>query len=383
MKKRTQSIIFLVCMSLAPQAFSQSINSSDTTEADWCAEACYGTVIEKGTLNNKGNKHGKWVGRYQKTKDIAMEGAYFNGKRTGIWTFYMLKKYADKGDGKVLQGVYQKGVKVKKWKRFSEGQVTWTLVYSKNGQQVVSTRYNDGKIRRIVHEKKIPVLKNGKKVKHWVKDGPFTEYSFGVTRGTYRKGKRHGVWISRSTKNQIVRKGKYQNGTKIGLHQSFYSNGRKYCIERFNGKNGSATCWDRFGNKNKAHAYIASSTNVSGYVKHGTYSEWTQGQLTQRGMYKQGNKVGTWTKWHANGKMMSKGKFALQYPFWNTKKTRKNSYTIGSWRTYHPNGKLASEGEYKSGAKIGTWRHWTNDGKRSKLKVHDGRNGKVKISPWR
>ncbi len=87
------------------------------------------------------------------------------------------------------------------------------------------------------------------------------------------------------------------------------------------------------------------------------------GQLSYKGTYKNGKKVGPFVSYHKNGQLWRKGTFKngeLDGPFvsyWNNgqlwgKGTYKNGKRDGLLVVYHENGKLKSKGTYRNGVKV-------------------------------
>lgn len=56
-----------------------------------------------------------------------------------------------------------------------------------------------------------------------------------------------------------------------------------------------------------------------------------------------------WQSWHPNGQLCEKGEF-------------KNGYRTGRWISRYPNGQLWQKGEYRNGIQVGYWQFWRPDG---------------------
>lgn len=368
-------------LGMSATASAQAVESSDQIKANWCAEACFGTVIEKGKLNDKGLKHGKWVGRYKKSNDLASEGVYFNGKRTGIWKFYRLKRYAGKSDGLALEGVYKNDVKVKTWTSWSNGQRSATRKYTNAGKKRLSTWYHKGVKRRLFNEKLATV--DGRE--RWIMDGPYSSFYKGKLseKGQYLNGKKHGNWTNYSASSgKVTSKAQFRNGVYSGTLNRFYSDGTRSCETRFASKGGKEKCWHKNGKKRSSVPYIAHDKGLYGYARHGEYNYWSAtGKLIEKGKYEKGERVGLWTRWYDNGKVRSQVRYVLMKSKYSK---RLRGERDGLWKAYHENGQLKAQGEYKAGNKIGTWRYWDNKGAKDKLEVYDGKSYKPKSSEkWR
>src|SRR6185436_15014524 len=62
-----------------------------------------------------------------------------------------------------------------------------------------------------------------------------------------------------------------------------------------------------------------------------------------------GTKHGTFTEWHANGAVKTKGDYV-------------DGKMEGVWTTFYDGGAKATEGSYRGGRKDGLWRQWDDDG---------------------
>ncbi len=70
---------------------------------------------------------------------------------------------------------------------------------------------------------------------------------------------------------------------------------------------------------------------------------------TCKGETKDGQKVGNWKCYYANGNVSQEGSYT------QGKKT-------GIWRLYHDNGKIAGEGTYVDDKEKGKWKFFDEDG---------------------
>ena len=70
-----------------------------------------------------------------------------------------------------------------------------------------------------------------------------------------------------------------------------------------------------------------------------------------------GTKHGTFTEWHANGVVKTRGEYA-------------NGKMEGVWATFWENTVKHTEGNYRDGRKDGTWRQWDDDGTLQREEVH-------------
>jgi len=83
-----------------------------------------------------------------------------------------------------------------------------------------------------------PTLASGGQVTYWdlverdglfypkFSDVPFTGKVTGKTQGSFRKGKKHGPWVSYHENGQLRDKGTYKNGKMDGPWVEYYKNGQ-------------------------------------------------------------------------------------------------------------------------------------------------------------
>jgi len=122
--------------------------------------------------------------------------------------------------------------------------------------------------------------------------------------GSYRNGKRHGVWVTVGAGTRIGSMGVYRNGKKEGRHASS----------------------DGYGFRSVAHYRRG--------VRHGEFSYWNKGKLIAKTTLN--NNSGMWIKYRA-GTLIEKGRLV---------RGRK----VGLWRVGDDTGK------YRNGVRHGTWR---------------------------
>ena len=80
---------------------------------------------------------------------------------------------------------------------------------------------------------------------------------------------------------------------------------------------------------------------------------WENGQLWYKGEYnKDGKEVGKWVSYHENlhGQWGWKGEF------------NDNGKKVGEWIEYYSNGQLKEKGDYKDGKKVGEWVYYDKEG---------------------
>jgi antitoxin component YwqK of YwqJK toxin-antitoxin module len=73
------------------------------------------------------------------------------------------------------------------------------------------------------------------------------------------------------------------------------------------------------------------------------------GQLREKGNYRNGEKEGAWSFYHDNGQLREKGNY-------------RNSELEGEWITYYYNGQLRKKGKWKTRKEEGKWVGFNEDG---------------------
>jgi antitoxin component YwqK of YwqJK toxin-antitoxin module len=73
------------------------------------------------------------------------------------------------------------------------------------------------------------------------------------------------------------------------------------------------------------------------------------GQLKEKGNYRNGEKEGAWSFHHDNGQLREKGNY-------------RNSELEGEWITYYYNGQLRKKGKWKTRKEEGKWVGYNEDG---------------------
>ena len=90
-------------------------------------------------------------------------------------------------------------------------------------------------------------------------------------------------------------------------------------------------------------------------------SSHSNGELNEKGSYKNGGMSGVWESYHNNGKLKDKGPY-------------KNDMLNGVWESYHDNENLEEKGSYKNDIVEGEWEyHYRNGDLKSKGVYKDGK----------
>ena len=90
------------------------------------------------------------------------------------------------------------------------------------------------------------------------------------------------------------------------------------------------------------------------------------GQVSERGTYKDDERHGVWTFFHPNGQRAMRGAFD-------------KGLRSGAWECWHPNGKLQARGCFHDGVEIGEWCFFDEHGSRSRS---GDREGALRVLHW-
>lgn len=190
-------------------------------------------------LDEKGLKNGVWKGFYEESKRPRYEGTFEHGKEIGTFKFFddtkagtvIATREFNKKDNSCYTIFYNQNKN-----KVSEGKVVnkiyegeW-LYYHEDLPSIMAREfYKKGKLngKRTVYFKNNKVAEevnyiNGLKegaYKHYAENGILLEES------NYVKGEFHGDAIFRDPEGNVVAKGKFKNGKKVGMWQ-FYEQGK-------------------------------------------------------------------------------------------------------------------------------------------------------------
>lgn len=112
------------------------------------------------------------------------------------------------------------------------------------------------------------------------------------------------------------------------------------------------------------------------YVKVGLWTFWhDNGQKSEEGEYKDGERSGDWMYWRENGKKLKEGKFTngketgvWTYWYENGRKDfegeNRHGKRFGVWTFWHENGRKREEGRYEADLRVGVWTSWYQSGQK-------------------
>ncbi|CAD8068162.1 unnamed protein product [Paramecium sonneborni] len=279
----------------------------------------YGTPLQEVCGYFEGGlKQGIWsqtFKNYRSQAEIYEVGEYYNDVKNGQWKYIYKNKII--GGGKYNENQQKDG----KWIDLSESfmdqsQVTYIGDYS-----------------------------NGKKVGRWDINWNWDEQNLQIGGGSY-KDEQHsstkiGMWIELVDNfrwdSQVIYKGEYKNGQKIGRWDIMYK--RNDNFELIGG--------GQFDDKNGISIKIGRWIELSNF-----FSDYSQ--VTYEGFYKEGHKVGRWDnflKFGGKNELIGGGQYVDD--------AEQNNIKIGMWielwDEFKKDSQIIYKGEYKNGQKIGRW----------------------------
>ncbi|RZJ61249.1 MAG: hypothetical protein EOO45_23510 [Flavobacterium sp.] len=191
-------------------------------------------------LDEKGQRHGVWKGTYDGSKRPRYEGTFEHGKETGVFKFFddtkagkvIATRDFTANDGSCYTIMFdQKGNKVSEGKEVNklyEGE--WKFYHKASPVIMSLENYSKGKLNgvtRVFYPTKVPSEEIG--YVDGVKNGvykKFTDDGVVLEETKYKDGKPHGPAVYRNPKGQVILKGQYERGLKVGIW-TYYEKGKK------------------------------------------------------------------------------------------------------------------------------------------------------------
>ena len=333
-------------------------------------------------------------------------GSSFSYDTTGleqVWLFY------DKGKCRefIINRKDQFNRKTGRWLKFKDGIVReevnylaglkegYERIYNQKGELLSIYKYNKDSLIKDVRELRKIELKrelNNKGV--IIKSGGYTNngkphgvhreydekgnvkssniYNNGILLGSgivKKNGYKQGYWCFYYPSGGKQSEGDYKNNKKIGKWSYFYENGllESEGFYSINGKQDSL--WREY----YSNGYVYEEINYFEGLYHGLYKafddsgrviiqgvfkdnyedgEWfyINGSFSQKGNYRDGEKVGEWRSYYNKKQLIFKGEFY-------------NGLPVGEHIFWYNSGKLFRLGQYVSGRKTGRWIRYSQSGK--------------------
>ncbi len=194
-----------------------------------------GFRVGEGLIDEAGVRDGAWK-EYYKDGSLKITGRYIKGKPVGHWIFYHKNgeieqegSYTDNGEADGLWTWYFDNGKIRREENYYLGMKDGASVeYDHDGVVLAQGKYVDD-------------LENGE----W-----FYRFNDHIQKGSYRNGKRYGLWQYFDNEGNLYFKGKYIDGNPNERHTYYWHNGKrkedgKYVMGR---KDGVWVKYDKQGN---------------------------------------------------------------------------------------------------------------------------------------
>lgn len=313
----------------------------DKASGEWKFFHENGTLSERYSYNEKGNKEGDYTAYYENGA-VKEQGKFADGKKNGEWT----EKHPN---GQLLS--------ILEWK---DDQPTGTY----------GAWYDDGQKQE-----------EGKYSWKGTKEGIWISWYPGLKvkeKGKYNyKGQKDGTWETFYPNGNLETRLNYYDGVIVGKQEYFFENGNPKELKQYNTQNQKDGTWKTWFENGKQESQV----NYSSGVMAGENKSWYEnGNLRDSGYYNyKSQKDGTWMYFYENGnpkEMLSYNAAQLNGPYAEYYESGKiklrGQYTFGQedgkWEGFHENGKKKSVGTYVNGKKVKTWYYWDENGKKRKEK---------------
>ena len=186
-------------------------------------------------------------------------------------------------------------------------------------------------------------------------------------------GQKHGEWMRVWPNGSIYYKGKFENGTPVGLFEYFYETGELMSSLEHTPDQTAATHYRSDGTLQSTGAYTPYAQGAEPqrngtwrffdeqgtHIRLETYANgkldgryWVKdynGKIVEDGNYKDGEKTGVWKSYYENGNVSQQASYL-------------NGEFEGEFITYHTNGMTRMKGNYIEGHEDGSWRSYADSG---------------------
>jgi len=347
------------------------ISGENSKWMDWNKEQPIKNGEPINQYTHDGKKEGYWED-YWKDNKIQSKGLYVNDKQEGIWRYYYLNGQLH------YMGSFINGMEDGLWVYYDEnGQLESKGTFINGEMDGVWEDYYDGKLdlRALYKNGEIVELPTNKNIN----ETETPKKKLFVPRRLSGENSRYAQW----NKEQPIVNGKPINqydmdGLKQGNWEEYWNNGE--IEERGSYKDGKEDgIWEKY---------------------------WSNGQLQYKGSYKNGERYGVWEWYNYDGQLEFKSSYEninesetpkkklfiprrlsgenSKWLEWNKEQIEKygipiNQYThdglrTGVWEDYWPSGQLASKGPYKDDKAEGIWEFYFDNGEiRAKGSFKDGK----------
>jgi len=193
-------------------------------------------VFGQNKLDEKGKKHGKWIGYHQPSKNIRYEGTFEHGVEKDTFYFYddiksktvnAIRVFSENGT-KVYTKFYNGKFLVSEGAEINRKREGEWKYYHYNSKQIMTTEFYKNNelegLRSVFYENGVLAeecfYKNGKK------DGVYKKFATNrivLEESFFVNGQNEGKIIIRDVDGKIIIKGNYKKGLSVGIWE-YYEN---------------------------------------------------------------------------------------------------------------------------------------------------------------
>jgi antitoxin component YwqK of YwqJK toxin-antitoxin module len=301
-------------------------------------------------LNEKGEKHGKWIVPYANSSIIRYEGQFENGKPVGKFVYYgpkvnKQKEIVHRGDGVAMAKFFNEaGIILAEGKYVNEKRDSLWRFY-KSGDLNRTEEYDMG----VLSGKSISFFDNGRP----------SIICF------YKAGKKDSVELEFSKKGKIVKEISYKNGKKNGLFTIYYYDGKKELEGEYQDNEyvGELKSYNPDESLRMVMMFENGVEKSKRFVNSVNDFYYDDGVMERTETFVNGAKEGLVKEWYPNYEWVLKEEFDAKLQRNEVYKTLKNyivkmegNYRLGKkhgvFNYYNEDGSLKESVEYNMGAKL-------------------------------
>lgn len=197
----------------------------------------------------------------------------------------------------------------------------------------------------------------------------FSQNSKQEINNTDSQGRKHGLWIKKDRRDELVYKGYFDHGQPVDTFTYFYEKDKiRARLVHLDGKKVSATLFFKNGDKKAEGRYVNQERD----------SLWTfydkKGKVVSRKRYEEGQLEGKSEHYYDSDKLLKKtnyknGKKQGEEIFYYRDKTKEKVQNYeqgaldGDFIVFYPDGDTMTTGAYKEELRHGSWKYFNEKGK--------------------
>ncbi|WP_459212890.1 toxin-antitoxin system YwqK family antitoxin [Aquimarina rhabdastrellae] len=190
-------------------------------------------------FDENGERHGKWMKRYDNSPQIRYEGTFEHGKEIGEFKFYKpksgkqptaIKIFSKNTDSVTVTYYTQKGVVISKGKMIAKNREGLWTYYHLGGKKVMMTEiYKEGKLNGPQETfftngkptEKVTYINGKREGKKYI----YSDEGVVLKEFTYESDKLNGITKYYNSEGVVTIEGTYRNDKKHGIW-NYYKNGK-------------------------------------------------------------------------------------------------------------------------------------------------------------